>query len=189
LAPDVALQIKEWTMVEPPEGLKLIEPSLELAVHVKRAGTWKVFAARPSIPFRPENQQMPSELPTAAGFSDPSFAEELESVQNDIGVADDCVVISPYGNIYRGRASVQEYLNSLSEGRESLNAVLNSARRVTDDIAIADWSYEATGKWDPPNRDVVEGTVRGMWSAVYRRQNGQWMLQGASAMIPYIPAE
>ncbi len=189
LKPDVAIEVREWTMVEPPKGLTFVDPSLELLVSVKRADQWRIFAARPMIPFRPERQVMPGEIPTAAGFSDPAFVEEVKNWEDRGELADDVIVIGSYGDVYRGRTEVQKYLDALQAGRKSLRPVVNSARRLGEDIAIVDWAFEADGKWTPPNRGVIEGTVRGLWCAVYSHKNGQWVLEAATSVIPYIPAK
>lgn len=188
LRPDVAIEIREWTTLEAPLGVNVVDPALELLVHVKRSGKWMILAARPLIPFRAEHQVMPAELPTAAGFSDPEFAEEVKEWSGSAPLAENVMVITARGKIHRGKADVQAHLDRLQGGRTSLTAVLNSARRIGDDVAIADWGYEATGRWTAPDLAVMEGPVRGLWCAVYSRENGQWVLSAAREMIPYIVA-
>lgn len=187
LEPNVAIEIREWKMVKPPANFPVVGPTPELLVHIKHANKWKILAARPLIPFRADQQVLPSKMATAAGFSDPEFVEEVKGWQGEASIAENAVVISGLGNIYRGRADVQEFYAKLREGRQSLVTEIRSARRIGENVAIVDIAFEAKGKWTPPNLPVLEGTVRGTSFAVYTKKDGKWVLQAGRSMIPFVP--
>lgn len=186
LTPEVALQFREWSEVDPPKDSKFSEKSPEFVVFIKRAGKWRIIAARPMEPYNPKVQKDLAEIPQAAGFSDPKFEKEVATWPRKMPVCEKAAVIDVFGNIYRGD-KIAKYFEPLEKGRTNLEMKLNSARRITDDVAIVDYGFADTGDWTFLDGKTAKGTYRGLWSAVYKKRDGQWRLEASRAMFPFIP--
>ena len=153
---------------------------------IKRSGKWRIIAARPMAPFNPEVQKDLDKIPDAAGFSDPEFEKEVAGWPKTMPICEKAAVIDVFGNIHRG-GQIAKYIETLEKGRTDLQLKLNSARRITDDVAIVDYGFADTGDWTFLDGRTAEGTYRGLWSAVYKKREGHWRLEASRAMFPFIP--
>ena len=185
LTPNVAIQLREWSDIAPPKDSKFPEKSPEFVVLVKRAGKWRVIAARPLAPYNPAVQKDLEEIPTAAGFSDPEFEKEVASWPRKMPICKKAAVIDVFGNIHRGE-QIAKYIETLEKGRKNLELKLNSARRITDDVAIVDYGFADTGEWTFLDGKTAKGTYRGLWSAVYKKHDGEWRIEVSRSMFPFI---
>lgn len=185
LTPNVALQFREWSDAASPKDARFAEKSPEFVVLVKRAGKWRMIAARPVAPYNPQAQKDLEEIPTAAGFSDPEFEKEVAGWPKKMPICEKAAVIDASGNIFRGE-QISKYFETLEKGRTHLQMRLNSARCIADDVAIVDYGFADTGDWTFLDGKTAKGIYRGLWSAVFKKHDGQWTLEASRAMIPFI---
>ncbi len=185
LTPNVAIQIREWSDIDPPAKWKFPETTPEIVVFIKRAGRWRIIAARPMIGYNSDVQKDLQEIPDATGLSDPEFEKEVASWPEENPICEKAVVIDVFGNMHRGK-QIAKYLDTLKKGRTDLQLKLNSARHITDDVAIVDYGFADTGDWTFLDGTTAKGTYRGLWFAVFAKHNGQWTLEASRAMFPFI---
>jgi uncharacterized protein (TIGR02246 family) len=185
LAPDVAVQIREWHALTLPEGWIFPEKSPETVVFIKRDGQWKIIAARPMAPYNAAAQDIPDTIPSDGGFSDPEFEKEVADWPWPPAFADQAVLIDVRGIIHRGN-QIADYVETLRKGRTDVQWKLNAARRITADLAITDHGFADTGEWAAPDGTTPEVTYRGRWFGVYRKQGDHWVIESAQAMFPFI---
>jgi uncharacterized protein (TIGR02246 family) len=185
LTANVALQLREWSEVDATTKSKFPEKSPEIVVLIKRAGKWRIIAARPMIGFNAEVQKNLEEIPAAGGFSDQEFEKEVASWPKDLPICEKAVVIDVFGHIYRGDR-IAKYHETLEKGRTVLQLKLNSARRIADDVAILDYRFADTGDWTFLDGTTAKGTYRGRWFAVLKKHDRKWTIEASQAMFPFI---
>jgi len=94
-------------------------------------------------------------------------------------------LVDQAGVMHHGRAAIEERYRSLFEGPyKGAQAVLaiTSVRLVRPEIAVIDGTYELTGIKTAEGQDMPP--VKGMYTNVSMKQNGQWMLHCSRPMLP-----
>ena len=98
---------------------------------------------------------------------------------------EDADLVDQAGNMHHGRMAVEERYQKLFEGPykgAQANLEISSVRFVRPDIAVIDGSYELSGMKSAEGQDVP--AVKGMFTNVSVKQNGQWMLHCSRPMLP-----
>lgn len=98
---------------------------------------------------------------------------------------EDSDLVDQAGTMHHGRMAIVERYQKLFEGpykgaQGSLD--VTSVRFVRPDIAVIDGTYELTGLKSAEGQDLP--AVKGMFTNVSVKQNGQWMLHCSRPMLP-----
>jgi uncharacterized protein (TIGR02246 family) len=98
---------------------------------------------------------------------------------------EDADLVDQAGNMHHGRLAIEERYQKLFEGPykgAQGNLEIASVRFVRPDIAVIDGTYELTGLKSAEGQDLP--AVKGMFTNVSVKQNGQWMLHCSRPMLP-----
>ncbi len=98
---------------------------------------------------------------------------------------EDSDLVDQAGVMHHGRAAIEERYQKLFDGAykgAQANLEITSIRFVRPEIAIIDGTYELNGMKSPEGLPL--GIVRGMFTNVSVKQNGQWMLHCSRPMLP-----
>ena len=93
--------------------------------------------------------------------------------------------VEPDGTTAKGRAEVEQLFRKEHEvifQSATLTLKLGSVWMVTDDVALADGSYEITGAVDPEGEEL--GPRKGKLTSVLMREDGRWQVAASRLMIP-----
>jgi uncharacterized protein (TIGR02246 family) len=98
---------------------------------------------------------------------------------------EDSDLVDQAGVMHHGRAAIEERYQKLFDGAykgAQANLEVTSVRFVHPEIAIVDGTYELNGMKSPEGLPL--GIVRGMFTNVFMKQGGQWMLHCSRPMLP-----
>jgi uncharacterized protein (TIGR02246 family) len=98
---------------------------------------------------------------------------------------EDSDLVDQAGVMHHGRAAIEERYQKLFDGPykgAQANLEVTSIRFVRPEIAIIDGTYELNGMKSPDGLPL--GMIRGMFTNVSVKQNGQWMLHCSRPMLP-----
>jgi uncharacterized protein (TIGR02246 family) len=91
----------------------------------------------------------------------------------------------PDGRTVHGRAEIQK-LFALEHGsvfkKSELNLVVERVRLVSDDVAVADGTYELFNATDPAGRAI--GTRTGYFINILVKKGGVWKVSASRLMLP-----
>jgi len=138
----------------------------------------------------------PEETTETAPMSDEdmirAFTDEFEQAVSSgdakaIGAlfVEDSDLVDQAGTMHHGRAAIEERYQRLFEGPyKGAQATLeiSSIRFVRPDIAIVDGTYELNGMKSADGLPL--GLVKGMYTNVSVKENGEWMLHCSRPMLP-----
>jgi uncharacterized protein (TIGR02246 family) len=94
-------------------------------------------------------------------------------------------LVDQAGGMHHGRAAIEERYQKLFEGPykgAQANLEITSIRFVRPDIAIVDGTYELNGMKSADGLPL--GIIRGMYTNVFVKENGQWMIHCSRPMLP-----
>jgi uncharacterized protein (TIGR02246 family) len=94
-------------------------------------------------------------------------------------------LVDQAGTMHHGRAAIEERYQKLFEGPykgAQANLEITSVRFVRPDIAIIDGTYELAGMKSAEGQDLP--ALKGMYTNVSVKENGQWMLHCSRPMLP-----
>jgi len=94
-------------------------------------------------------------------------------------------LVDQAGMMHHGRMAIVERYQKLFEGPykgTQANLEISSVRFVRPEIAVIDGTYELTGMKSAEGQDLP--AVKGMFTNVSVKQNGQWMLHCSRPMLP-----
>jgi uncharacterized protein (TIGR02246 family) len=94
---------------------------------------------------------------------------------------EDSDLVDQAGAMHHGRAAIEERYQRLFEGPykgAQANLEITSIRFVRPEIAIIDGTYELNGMTS------ADGIVKGMYTNVSVKENGQWMVHCSRPMLP-----
>jgi uncharacterized protein (TIGR02246 family) len=98
---------------------------------------------------------------------------------------EDSDLVDQAGVMHHGRAAIEDRYQKLFDGAykgAQANLEIGSIRFVRPDIAVIDGTYELNGMKSPEGLPL--GIVRGMFTNVSVKQDGQWMLHCSRPMLP-----
>jgi uncharacterized protein (TIGR02246 family) len=98
---------------------------------------------------------------------------------------EDSDLVDQAGAMHHGRAAIEERYQKLFDGAykgAQANLEVTSARFVRPEIAIVDGTYELNGIKSPEGLPL--GAVHGMFTNIWVKQNGQWMIHCSRPMLP-----
>ena len=93
-------------------------------------------------------------------------------------------LIDPTGNLTHGRAALEERWQKMFAGpvKGTTNIEATSIRLLRPDIAIVDGTSQSFGMKAADGTEIRN--VPGMYSSVWVKRNGQWLLHCLRPMIP-----
>ena len=98
---------------------------------------------------------------------------------------EDADLVDLAGVMHHGRMAIEERYQKLFDGPYKGAAgslEITSVRFVRPEIAVIDGTYELTGLKSTEGQDLP--AVKGMFTNVSVKQNGQWMLHCSRPMLP-----
>ena len=98
---------------------------------------------------------------------------------------EDSDLVDQAGVMHHGRAAIEDRYQKLFDGAykgAQANLEVTSVRFVRPEIAIVDGTYELNGMKSPEGLPL--GIVRGMFTNVFVKHDGQWMLHCSRPMLP-----
>ncbi len=121
-----------------------------------------------------------------------SFTEEFEQAVSKADAkaigelfVEESDLVDQAGAMHHGRAAIEERYQKLFEGPykgAQANLEIISIRLVRPEIAIVDGTYELNGMKSADGLPL--GIVKGMFTNVLVKQNGEWMLHCSRPMLP-----
>jgi uncharacterized protein (TIGR02246 family) len=153
------------------------------------AGVLALAGCQPAAP-------LPEETTETAPMSDEDMirarTDEFEQAVSSadakaIGAlfVEDGDLVDQAGAMHHGRMAVEERFQKLFEGAykgAQANLEIASVRFVRPEIAVIDGTYALTGMKSAEGQDLP--AVKGMFTNVSVKQNGQWMLHCSRPMLP-----
>jgi uncharacterized protein (TIGR02246 family) len=153
------------------------------------AGVLAVAGCQPAAP-------PPEETTETAPVSDEDMIRTLtDQFEQAIGRGDvkgigatfveDGDVVDQAGVMHHGRAAVEARWQNLFDGAykgAQANLEVTSVRFVRPEIAVIDGTYELSGLKSGEGQDLP--AVKGMFTNVSVKQNGQWMIHCSRPMLP-----
>ena len=98
---------------------------------------------------------------------------------------EDSDLVDQAGVMHHGRAAIEERYQKLFDGAyegAQANLEVTAVRFVRPEIAIVDGTYELNGMKSPEGLPL--GIIRGMFTNVFVKQDGQWMIHCSRPMLP-----
>jgi uncharacterized protein (TIGR02246 family) len=98
---------------------------------------------------------------------------------------EDSDLVDQAGVMHHGRAAIEERYQKLFDGAykgAQANLEITAVRFVRPEIDVIDGTYELNGMKSPEGLPL--GIVRGMFTNVFVKQDGQWMLHCSRPMLP-----
>ena len=101
--------------------------------------------------------------------------------------APDCDYTEPDGRTVHGRDAVEKLL-AIEHGsvfkQSKLNLIVERVMFVTQDVAVADGSYELFDAKDPRGRAI--GVRSGYFTTVLHKTDGKWLVSAGRLMLPQV---
>ncbi len=98
---------------------------------------------------------------------------------------EDSDLVDQAGVMHHGRTAIEERYQKLFDGAykdAQANLQVTSVRLVRPEVAIIDGTYELNGMKSPDGLPL--GIITGMFTNIFVKQDGQWMLHCSRPMLP-----
>ena len=93
--------------------------------------------------------------------------------------------VGPDGEMHHGRSAIEQRFQSVFEGAykgAQVSIDVASVRHLRPEIALVDGDYEISGLKSPDGLPL--GPVKGMYTNVWAKKDGRWMIHCLRSMVP-----